>query len=155
MPRFSPAAILLVSLLLCLALAAQGGQYDFADEDRYDLGIQLYRALSTGDLPGVAAVAAVAALPGHTLFLWIGALVNAAHHAPAHLTPFGNWSQPEFTGFTVWIAAALLSLFSTLNLALLNRLALRAGASAGEADWALLLKAVANTAFYHARHLLP
>ncbi len=152
MPRFFPAAILLVSLLLCLALAAQGGQYDFADEDRYDLGIQLYRALSTGDLPGVAAVAA---LPGHTLFLWIGALVTAAHHAPAHLTPFGNWSQPEFTSFTVWIAAALLSLFSTLNLALLNRLAPRAGASAGEAAWALLLKAVANTAFYHARHLLP
>ena len=115
-------------------------------------GIQLYRALAAADFSGVATILAQ---PEHVLFTWLGAVLSAAPHALAHLTPFDNWSQPEFAGFTIWLAAALLSLFSTLNLALLHRLALRAGASAGEAAWALLLMAVANTAFYHARHLLP
>lgn len=152
MPRFSPAAILLVSLVLRVALAAQGGQYFFGDEGRYDRGLQLYRALVAADFPGVSTILAQ---PEHALFAWLGAVLSAAHHALAHFTPFGNWSQPEFAGFTVWIAAALLSLFSALNLALLHRLALRAGASAEEAAWSLLLMAAANTAFYHARHLLP
>ena len=151
-PRHFPAAILLLSLLLRLVLAAQGGQYFFGDEGRYDRGIQLYRALAGGDLP---AVAGIAALPEHALFPWVGALVTAAQHALAHLTPFGNWSQPENIGFTIWIAAAVLSLFSTLNLLLLHRLALRAGAGAEEAAWALLLMAAANSAFYYSRHLLP
>ena len=141
-----------MSLLLRLGLALQGGQYFFGDEGRYDRGIELYRAVASGDL---GAAAGIVALPEHTLFPWVGALVTAVQHALAHFTPFGDWSHAEYAGFTIWIAAAVLSLFSTLNLALLHRLALRAGAGPAEAAWALLLMAAANTAFYHARHLLP
>lgn len=151
-PRHLPAAILLVSLLLRLALAAQGGQYFFGDEGRYDRGLQLYRALASADFSGVSTILAQ---PEHALFPWVGALVTAAQHTLAHLTPFGNWSHPENIGFTIGIAAAVLSLFSTLNLLLLHRLALRAGASPEEAAWALLLMAAANSAFYFSRHLLP
>lgn len=152
MLRHFPAAILLVSLVLRIVLAAQGGQYFFGDEGRYDRGLQLYRAVTTGDF---SAAAGIVAQPEHTLFPWVGTLVTAAQHALAHLTPFGDWSRPEHVGFTIWLGAAVLSLFSTLNLLLLHRLALRAGASVEEAAWALLLMAAANTAFYHARHLLP
>ena len=152
MSRTVPLAILLVSLLLRVVLAAQGGQYFFGDEERYDRGIDLYRAIAVGDTHGVAAVVAK---PEHALFPWVGALVTAAQHGLAHFTPFGEWSHPEHTGFTIWIGAAVLSLFSTLNLFLVYRLARKSGADDEEATWALLLMAVSNTSFYYARHLLP
>ncbi|MCX6951943.1 MAG: hypothetical protein NTV51_07230, partial [Verrucomicrobia bacterium] len=152
MPRHLPAAILLLSLLLRLALAAAGGQCFFWDEDRYYRGVQLYRALLSVDFP---AAGQIVAMPEHALFPWVGAVVAAGQHAFAQLTAFGDWTRPECPSLTLGIAAALLSLFSTLNLALLHRLALRLGASAEEALWALLLMATANTAFYYSRHLLP
>ena len=151
-PRPFPAAILLLSLPLLLILALQGGQYFSGDEGRYDRGIPLDRTLAGGDFP---AATAVAALPEHTLFPWVGALVTAAQKALAHLTPYGDWSHPEFVGFTIDLGAAVLSLYSTLNLFLLSPLALRAGAGAEEAAWAVLLMAAANSAFCYSRHLLP
>lgn len=151
-PRPFPAAILLLSLPLLLILALQGGQYFFGDEGRYDRGIPLDRTLAGGDFP---AATAIAALPEHTLFPWIGALVTAAPTALAHPTPYGDWSPPEFAGFTIGLGAAVLSLFSTLNLFLLSRLALRAGPGAEEAAWAVLLMAAAHSAFCYSRHLLP
>lgn len=138
--------------MLRVALAAQGGQYFFGDEGRYDRGIALYRTLASGD---VSTALTTAAQPEHTLFPWVGALVSAAQHALAHLTPFGDWGHPEYAGFTIWIGAAVLSLFSALNVALVYPLARRAGANAEEATWAMLLMAGANAAFYHSRHLLP
>ncbi len=152
MTRFYPAAILLISLVLRVVLALQGGQYFFGDEGRYDRGIELYRDVTQGK---VSTALAVAAQPEHTLFPWVGAVVSAAQHGLARFTDFGDWSRPENAGFTIGLGAAVLSLFSTLNLFLLYRLARRAGAIAEEATWALLLMATANAAFYHARHLLP
>ncbi len=49
----------------------------------------------------------------------------------------------------------VLSLFSTLNLYLLYRLARAAGANETESAWALLFMAASNTSFYYARHLVP
>jgi hypothetical protein len=150
--RYFPAAIFLASLLLRFALAAQGGQYFFADEGRYERGIDIYRALASGNM---SAALATAAQPEHTLFPWVGAGVVAIQHALAHLTPFGDWSHPEYVGFTIWIGAAVLSVFSALNVALIYPLARRAGADKEEAAWAMLLMAGANAALYHSRHLLP
>jgi hypothetical protein len=138
--------------MLRLALAIQGGQYYFGDEERYDRGVRLYLALRDGDLAGGREIAA---LPEHALFPWIGAAVTAGQHGLAQFTRYGDWRHPENVVFTMGLGAALLSLFSTLNLFLLHRLARTAGASDAEAGWALLLMAASNTAFYYARHLLP
>jgi hypothetical protein len=151
-PRFLLIAVVGLSLVLRLALVAQGGQYYFGDEERYDRGVRLYLALRDGDPAGVREIAA---LPEHALFPWIGAAVTAGQHGLAQFTRYGDWSHPENVVFTMWLGAALLSLFSTLNLFLLHRLARTAGASDAEAGWALLLMAASNTAFYYARHLLP
>lgn len=147
------AAVLLVALGLRLALAAQGGQYYFGDEARYDRGVQLYLALAAGDFTKARLLAM---LPEHMLFTWCGAVITAGQHLLAQFTAHGHWStQPAHVGFTMWLGAALLSIFSTLNLLLTHRLARVLGADEREALWTLLLMATANAAFYHARHLLP
>ncbi len=144
--------VLGVSLVLRVGLAARGGQYFFGDEGRYDRGVELYGALIHGD---AARVRAIAQLPDHALFPWVVALVTAGRHGLAHFTGRGDWSRPENIPLTSRLGAALLSLFSALNLFLLHWLARRAGATDEEAAWALLVMAVSNTAFYYARHLLP
>ncbi len=145
--------ILAVSLGLRLALVAQGGQYFFGDEGRYDRGVRIYEAMRAGDW---ATVRGFAVLPEHMLFTWLGAAVTAVQHLLAQLTPYGDWDKtPANVTFTMWLGAAVLSLFSTLNLALTYRLARVAGADETEATWALLLMAASNVAFYYARHLLP
>jgi len=151
-PRFLVPAILTVALVLRLILASQGGQYYFGDEERYDRGVVLYRALTAGDS---AQVRSIAALPEHALFPWLTVVVTAGQHLLAQLTPYGDWSAPQNIALTMGLGAALLSLFSTLNLFLLHRLARVAGADEAAAGWALLLMAASNTAFYHSRHLLP
>ncbi|MEO6568465.1 MAG: hypothetical protein ABIO94_06845 [Opitutaceae bacterium] len=147
-----PATILLSAGVLRVALAWSGGQYFFGDEERYDRGIQLYFAIAHGDLP---AVRQIAALPEHALFPWIGALVTAGQHGLAQFTPYGTWENPGSAVLTIKLGAVLLSLFSTANLFLTHRLARIAGGTPEEANWALLLMAASNTAFYYARHLLP
>ncbi len=151
--RHAVALILLVSLALRLALVWQGGQYFFGDEGRYDRGVQLYLAAHSGDW---AKARMIAMLPEHMLFTWTSALVTGGQHLLAQFTPHGQWAaHPVHVTFTMWLGAALLSVFSTLNLLLTHRLARVLGASEEEAAWTLLLMATANAAFYYARHLLP
>jgi hypothetical protein len=151
-PRLTLILILAVSALLRLLLCVQGGQYYFGDETRYDRGLQLYTALRNGDTsPALALVA----MPEHALFVWVGAAVTPVQRALSFLTPHSDWSQPENIIATMWLAAAVLSLFSVLNLFLLHRLTRALGATEAEALWALALFATANTAFYYSRHLLP
>ncbi len=152
MTRLFPAAILLGSFLLRLALALQGGRYYFGDEARYDRGVQLYRALAAGD---ASSLRDIVAMPEHALFSWVAAAITAVQRVISWFTPFSDWQQPANIASTMWVAAPVLSLFSTLNLFLGYRLARVAGASREEARWALLLLAAANTAFYYSRHLLP
>jgi hypothetical protein len=133
-------------------LALEGGQYFFGDEGRYDRGIQLYQAMASGDLTGSRAIFAQ---PEHALFAWVGAGVTAVQHLLAQFTPYGHWSNSGPASLTIGLGAAVLALFSALNLYLLHRLALALGAEATEATWATLLMAASNTAFYYARHLLP
>ncbi len=129
------------------------GQFFFGDELRYDRVVRLYFAIAGGNLHDVRGTLA---MPEHALFVWVGALVMAAQHLLAQLTPFGDWGRhPEFATFTMWIGACVLSLFSTLNVLLVHRLARVAGAGQEEALWATLIMAASNTAFYYARHLLP
>ena len=145
--------ILVASAVARVFLCAGGGQYFFGDEGRYDRGMQLYLGIASGDLHGVRGIVA---LPDHALFPWVGALATAAQHLLAHATQFGDWGRhPEYAGFTVWLGACFLSLFSVLNIFLVHRLSRALGADPEEALWAALAMAVSNSAFYYARHLLP
>ncbi len=146
------AAVIGVSLVLRLILAASGGQYYFGDEERYDYGVRFYLSLHQGNW---SIWREMATLPGHVLYPWLGAAVTAGQHFLAQLTPYGDWSQPQNVVFTMWLSAALLSLFSTANVFLVYHLAQVIGASEQEARWTLLLMAASNTAFYFSRHLLP
>ncbi len=144
--------ILAGSGLLRIFLCSAGGQYFFGDEGRYDRGVHLFRAIARGDFPSAQAIAA---MPEHSLFVWVGAATSAVQRALTIFTGQSDWSQPENILGSMWLAAAVLSLFSTLNLYLVYRLARTIGAGESEALWALGLMAVSNTAFYYSRHLLP
>jgi hypothetical protein len=145
--------IIAVSAVLRVILCAQGGQYFFGDENRFDHAQQLYQAVSRGD---GHALREVLKWPEHSLFTMVGALATAAQRLLALATPYGDWGHhPEYALYTVKLAACVLSLFSTLNILLVYRLARVMRADRDEALWATLLMATSNTAFYFSRHLLP
>lgn len=150
--RFFLPLVLGLAVILRVLLCAQGGQYFFGDEGRYDRGVHLFRAITRGDF---ASAQVFAAMPEHSLFVWIGAGVTAVQRVLTTFTGQSDWSQSENILGSMWLAAAVLSLFSTLNLYLVYRLARVVGAGESEARWALGLMAVSNTAFYYSRHLLP
>jgi hypothetical protein len=151
--RLALSATLGVSAALRFAACLRGGQYFFGDEERYDRGVRLHQALAHGDWAGVRAVAA---MPEHPLFAWVGAAVTAAQHLLAQATRFGDWgAHPEGIAFTMALGACVLSLFSTANILLAYRVARGLGADREEALWAALLMAGSNTSFYFSRHLLP
>lgn len=135
-----------------VALAISGGQSFLNDEQRYDRGIELYRACLHADLAGVGRVLAQ---PEHALFPVVGAAVTGVQHLLAQVTPYGDWTRPEHAVYTLWLGAAVLSLFAAFNVYLVYRLARAAGAGAEEAFWSAALLAGACSPFYFARHLLP
>ncbi len=145
-------AIVVVSAVLRVAMCVRGGQYFFGDENRYEIGVRLYLAIAHGDLHGIRETLA---RPEHALFPWVSALAVASQHLLAQATPYGDWSHHrQYVLFTTWLGASVLSLFSSLNVLLVYRLARVLRADREEALWATLLMAVSNTAFYFARHLL-
>lgn len=154
--RFTPArrlAILLgASLAARVGLALQGGQLFFDDESRYLRGVDLYQAILRADFAGLVEVLK---WPEHLAFNFINAAVAPLHHALAFFAGRGDWSQPENIHLSLPLAAAVLGLFSVLNLWLVNRIARAAGAGEDEALWATLLLAASNTLFFQARHLQP
>jgi len=151
-PRRLLAALLLVSAILRVALALQGGQFFLGDEARYTRGVAIYQALRTGDAAGLREELK---WPEHAGFNFLNTAVAALQHALAQLTASGDWSQPQNIFASAPLAAAVLGLFSVLNIWLVHRLALAAGAGEAEALWAALLMAASNTLFYYSRHLLP
>jgi hypothetical protein len=151
--RWALLAIVAISAILRIILCERGGQFFFGDELRYDRVVRLYFAIANGNAHDVRETLA---MPEHALFPWVGAIVMAAQHLLAQATPYGDWGRhPEFATFTMWIGACVLSLFSTLNVLFVHRLARVAGAGREEALWATLIMAASNTAFYYSRHLLP
>lgn len=144
--------ILIGSALLRIGLALQGGQFFLGDEGRYHHGVDIYQAVRTGDAAGLRQELK---WPEHAAFNYLNAVVAALQHALAQLTTEGDWTQPQNIYATVRLAAAMLSLFSVLNIWLVHRLAQSGGASESEALWAALLMAASNTLFYYSRHLLP
>jgi hypothetical protein len=151
-PRRLLAALLLVSAVLRVALALQGGQFFLADEARYTRGVAIYQALRTGDAAGLREELK---WPEHAGFNLLNSAVAALQHALAQLTASGDWTQPQNIFATAPLAAAVLGLCSVLNIWLVHRLARAAGAGEAEALWAALLMAASNTLFYYSRHLLP
>lgn len=145
-------AILLAAGAARLALALLGGQWHFGDEPRYYRGAAIAFSFIDGNTEAIREVRLSAA---HTGFVPVTLALVAPHLALAKLfgPPAGHplaavWHTPHF-------GAALLGLFSTLNLWLLHRAARRAGADREEALWALLLGAAANCLLFNARHLVP
>jgi len=143
--------LLAVSVALRWSLCLSGGQYFLGDENRYERVTRLYQALSHGDWAGVRWVASQ---PEHALFPWIGAAFTVLQHAAAQATSYGDWSRAENIEFSMPLAACALSLSSVVNIYLVFRLALRAGARRREALWAAGLMAASNTNLYYCRHLL-
>ena len=151
--RFGVVGALLIAASVALrwSLCLSGGQFFMGDENRYERVTRLYLALAHGNW---ADVRAVASQPEHALFPWIGAGLTVLQHAAAQATRYGDWSHWENIEFTLPLAACILSLFSVLNIYLVFRLALRAGAGRREALWAAGLMAASNTNLYYCRHLL-
>jgi hypothetical protein len=145
-------AILIVAGLARIILALLGGQHHYGDELRYYRGSFVAVVLFDGKTESLGDFGATAA---HTGFTVLTSALAPFHWSVARLAgrtaqePLGLlWSTPQ-------IGAALLGLFSTLNLWLIYRVARRAGADREESLWAMLFAAGSLTLFVYSRHLLP
>jgi hypothetical protein len=135
-----------------LALALLGGQWHYGDEIRYYRGAAVAFSLLDGN---TAALREVSVSAAHTGFVAVTLALVAPHVALA--LAFGPSADHPLAAvwLTPHLGAALLGLFSTLNLWLLYRVVRRTGADRPEALWALLLAACANCLLFPARHLVP
>lgn len=146
------AGIVALAALLRIALAAQGGQFFFADEGRFMRSIALYQGLLAGK---ASLVTGALDSPQHTGFVLLGALLAPLGHALAALAGSGDWSQAAQVRASLPLLALVMSVFSILNVWLVHRVARAHGAGPGETLFAALLAAVAASLTYHSRHLLP
>ena len=129
--------VLGVSLLLRVVLVLSGGERFWPDELRYDRSREAVAVLGRGD--GHAVVRALAQ-PDHLLFGVLGLL-------PA--------TVEVLAGPDDRVPALFFSLFSVLNIALVDILARRLGETERTGFLAALLFASSTTQLYYARHLLP
>ncbi|HVZ65806.1 MAG TPA: hypothetical protein VG936_14665 [Lacunisphaera sp.] len=132
------AGVLLGAAVLRIELVRRGGQFFWSDESRYLVARRAVERLADHDASGAAHVLLGGA---DHLFFKILALL------PAYLE-FVFGENPVIPGLFV-------ACFSVLNIFLVQRIALAAGARAREACLAALLLAGACTGFYYARHLVP
>jgi len=130
--------MLVVSLGLRFWLAGRGGQGFWPDEARYQSSEYAAAALVHGQWR--AAAAQLLGRADHPLFTWVG--------LPPAVGELGYGPRPALT-------ACYFSLFSTLVIYLVWRVARRAGAGEREALAAAWLAACANSLFYYARHYFP
>jgi hypothetical protein len=112
--------LLVLSLGARVFLALQGGQYFFGDEGRYQRGVDLWLAFARGRWPEVRTFLA---MPEHVVFVWLTALLTPVHHWLAQFGRHGDWSDQGNIFASANIAAAVLTIFSVLNLWLVGRLA--------------------------------
>ncbi len=130
--------IVAIAAALRVVLVWRGGQLYWSDEQRYLVASNAFGRLQGGDVVG--AFRDLFATADHLLFKVIS-LVPAAlqtYLATGNVTP-----------------ALFFAGFSVLNIYLVWRIAIAAGASSRQAVTAALLLALSNTHFAYARHLLP
>lgn len=130
--------LLAVSWLLRIALVVRGGPYYWPDERRYEVSRVLFDSLARGEIG--TAVRIAASVPDHLGFKLIA-------------VPLAGIQSGLEGGVTV--PALFLCGVSVVNIALVERIARRSGAGAGEALLASVLFAGSASMFYYARHLLP
>ena len=144
--------ILVGAAVIRVSLALRGGQFYFNDESRFLRGVLLDRSLAEGNWHLVAQTVAI---PQHSGFTFLCAIVAFFAHGLAFVTGNGDWSQAVNVREAAPLIAVVLSTFSVLNVWLIHRIARTAGAPESEADLAALLAAVATSLCYYSRHLLP
>jgi hypothetical protein len=133
------AAILAVSFALRIWLAAEGGQWFWQDESRYQSAESAAADLMHGRMRDAAAD--LFAHADHVLFRTValpGALLAYAIGGPHPV-----------------LVSAYFALFSVGTIFMLWAVARRSGASESEALWAALLGASANSLFFYSRFYLP
>jgi hypothetical protein len=131
--------LLAVSYGLRVVLASRGGQLFWPDEGRYLSADSAIDSLRHGAWN--KAFVELFGHADHVLFRMVGLPV-------ALLQALAGQAHP------VWVACYF-SLFSVAAIGLLWALARRMGADEGEAFWATLLAASANSLFYYSRHYFP
>ncbi len=130
--------VLLVSLALRGLLIVQGGQYFFSDEGRYESSRAFAKLALDGNLR--EALQQFFTEPEHLGFKILGVI-------PALLE--------QITRESLALPAVFFSLFSTLNLYVLYRIARRAGYTEYASLLVLILAAATMSLLYFSRHLLP
>lgn len=129
--------ILAVSFGLRIVLIAQGGQYFWPDENRYEEAQMAGSQLLAGNQRGAL----------QTLHTTINPLFSVLSLIPAFI---------ELSlGANLKIPALFFTLFSILNIWLLAQIVRALGGGEREAVFAALLLALSSTFFYYSRHLLP
>jgi hypothetical protein len=126
-----------VAFLLRVALVLRGGQLYWPDERRYLDARQMVAELTSGELKQPLLQLS---MPDHPLFKAIAML-------PA--------TVEQYAGLNPHIPGIFLAAFSAANIALVGLIALRAGASGGEAVLAAFVAATSASFFYFSRHLVP
>ena len=140
--------LLLAAWLLRLALIFRGGQNYFPDENRYARCVELLALpwFDSGAQGGM--FSRMLNWHDHAGFMLPGCLAALCQKALMFAT---GWSAQK----TIWAPAAVLSLASTLCIALTYGIARRCNADEMESFLAAFLMACSNVMFFYSRHLLP
>lgn len=129
---------LLISGILRWILIIKGGQFYFPDESRY----------------GITQDAMVLLLEGKARTALL-TLVDELAHVGFKLTALIPAFFENIFDTTLTLPAIFFSFFSILNLLLIWKIALKAGASIRVADYALLIAAFSQVLLYYSRHIFP
>lgn len=129
---------LLISGILRWILIIKGGQFYFSDESRY----------------GITQDAMVLLLEGKVRTALL-TLVDELAHVGFKLTALIPAFFENIFDTTLALPAIFFSFFSILNLLLIWKIALKAGASIGVANYALLIAACSQVLLYYSRHIFP
>ena len=129
---------LFISSVLRWILILRGGQFYFSDESRY----------------GIAQDALVLMLEGKVR-TGLLTLLDELAHVGFKLTALIPALFEHIFDTTLILPAIFFSFFSILNLFLIWKIALKAGASLRVANYALLLAACSQVLLYYSRHLFP
>lgn len=132
--------ILMVSALLRLVLAFQGGQYFLPDEAHFYQAGRLMLLVYDREFQAAGELLLTTPNPGYIVLALPGALIK-------HLLPYGLTGEH--------LAAAVMGLYSVAAIGLVYTIARKAGADERESLLAALLMATATSLFYFSRHFVP
>ena len=151
-------AVMLAAYALRLLLIANGGQFYYPDEVRYNRSLAVAEHIWQGDFGrAVERLLRVERHPGIAAAEFLPALFHRGIHGLTREGPL-LWDKTDYRQILPLdfrISALIFAIPSVLSIGMIYLIARRAGADEAEALLGAFLLAAANTFFIWSKHLLP